>query len=143
MYGKSQAQLRDALDAAHNALLQELHGNVNKYRWPNVTSPKALADAWYQAAQLFLTDYPQGLREGRYIMAKPPQFDFADGEFDLALCSHFLFHKYFHEESQQFLIDVILALARIASEVRIFPATRCQGSHFETDWAGYASFTST
>ncbi len=128
MYGQTKQALQTKLDQAYQALLAELQRNVDNFRWQNVTSPRALADAWYQTAQVFLQDYDAGLAAGRYIMAKPPQFEFADHTFDLALCSHFLFHKYFHQDSERFLIDAVLGLARIASEVRIFPLLDVKGN---------------
>jgi len=43
------------------------------------------------AMQEFLADYRAGGREGRYMAATLPHLPFADGAFDLALCSHLLF----------------------------------------------------
>ena len=68
----------------------------------------------------FLADYDDGRRERRYVNAALPSLPFADGAFDKALCSHFLFLY-----SQQFTLDFHIAaiqeLRRVAREVRVFP----------------------
>jgi hypothetical protein len=45
---------------------------------------------------------------------------FADGSFDLALCSHLLF-LYSRQLDQTFHVSAATELCRVASEVRIFP----------------------
>jgi hypothetical protein len=45
---------------------------------------------------------------------------YADQEFDLAVCSHFLF-LYSEHFSYEFHLSSILEMCRIAKEVRIFP----------------------
>jgi hypothetical protein len=54
------------------------------------------------------------------ILGKLPNFPFSDGEFDLALCSHFLF-TYSNVLSLEFHLDAIRELCRVAPEVRVFP----------------------
>jgi ubiquinone/menaquinone biosynthesis C-methylase UbiE len=68
----------------------------------------------------FLADYEQGRQEGRYVVGALPTLDFADGQFDLALCSHFLF-LYSEQLSYEFHLAAVQELCRIAREVRIFP----------------------
>ena len=43
------------------------------------------------AMQEFLGDYEEGLEEGRYVPESLPSLSFVDKQFQLALCSHFLF----------------------------------------------------
>ena len=68
----------------------------------------------------FLEDFPTGVLEGRYRLAELPNLPFHDCEFDLALCSHFLF-TYSNLLSLEFHLDSIRELCRVATEVRIFP----------------------
>ena len=69
----------------------------------------------------FLSDYPSGLKEGRYIEGGLPVLPFQDKEYDLALCSHFLF-LYSEQLSEDFHhIDSIKELCRVSEEIRIFP----------------------
>ena len=66
----------------------------------------------------FLEDYPDG--DGRYVTGELPSLPFADKEFNLALCSHFLF-LYSEQFSLEFHLQSIRELCRVASEVKIFP----------------------
>lgn len=47
-----------------------------------------------------------------------PDFRYKTHEFDLALCTDFIFH---HALSQHAIETAVIALCRVASEVRIFP----------------------
>jgi hypothetical protein len=49
-----------------------------------------------------------------------PNLSFADREYNLALCSHFLF-LYSDFYDYQFHLDSIIEMLRVATEVRIFP----------------------
>jgi hypothetical protein len=55
-----------------------------------------------------------------------PNLDLADGQFDLALCSHFLF-LYSDEFSQEFHVQAVGEMLRVANEVRIFPLLNMKG----------------
>jgi len=68
----------------------------------------------------FLADYPHGLRERRYIPGSLPALPFANEEFALALCSHFLF-LYSDHLSLDFHVAALQELCRVAREVRVFP----------------------
>lgn len=68
----------------------------------------------------FLSDYPQGVEQGRYVDGELPRLPFADGEFDLAVCSHLLF-LYSEQLSDEFHAASIRELCRVAGEVRVFP----------------------
>jgi hypothetical protein len=72
------------------------------------------------AMQQFLEDFPQGIQQGRYIISELPVLPFDTEQFDLALCSHFLF-TYSDLLSQDFHLASIRELCRVAQEVRIFP----------------------
>ncbi len=68
----------------------------------------------------FLRDFAQGKAEGRYVEGDLPHLPFADGEFDIAVCSHLLF-LYSEQLSADFHVAAIQELCRVATEVRIFP----------------------
>ncbi|MEM9451077.1 MAG: hypothetical protein AAGA75_21425 [Cyanobacteria bacterium P01_E01_bin.6] len=69
-----------------------------------------------------MEDYDQGLREGRYCVGELPHLSFADSQFDLALCSHFLFLYSAHLD-YAFHRNAVFELLRVSREVRIFPLT--------------------
>ncbi len=73
-----------------------------------------------EAMEEFLRDFEQGQDEGRYLRCELPQLPLADGQFDLALCSHLLF-TYSGQLSCEFHCQAILEMCRVAGEVRVFP----------------------
>ena len=68
----------------------------------------------------FLSDFPAGKADGRYVDAELPTLPFDDSSFDLALCSHFLF-LYTDHLGEAFHHSAIREMCRVAAEVRIFP----------------------
>jgi ubiquinone/menaquinone biosynthesis C-methylase UbiE len=54
------------------------------------------------------------------VNAGLPSLPFADGAFDLALCSHFLF-LYSQQHDAAFHVQSMRELCRVAREVRVFP----------------------
>ncbi|MCL4261960.1 MAG: hypothetical protein KJ069_02025 [Anaerolineae bacterium] len=61
----------------------------------------------------FLQDYEAGKADGRYQPISLPHLPFADGEFGLALCSHFLF-LYSEQVSLDFHITAVREMVRVA-----------------------------
>jgi hypothetical protein len=68
----------------------------------------------------FLADFEAGKSERRYVDAELPSLPFDDDEFDLALCSHFLF-LYSEQLSEEFHVSAVRDMLRVAREVRVFP----------------------
>ncbi len=77
------------------------------------------------AMRQFLDDFPEGTRHGRYNSAELPSLPFRDAQFDLALCSHFLF--LYGTLGLTFHLQSVIELARVAAEVRIFPLVQLDG----------------
>jgi len=75
--------------------------------------------------EAFESDYPLGLAESRYVNTKLPSLPFGDNSFDLALSGNLLFY-YSDKFDYSFHLDSVLALCRMALEVRIYPI---QGSY--------------
>lgn len=79
-----------------------------------------------EGMHLFFEDYDAGCKEKRYQPLPVGELAFDDFAFDLALSSHYLFAT--AEVSQIDLhLKVILDLARVAKEVRIFPLIEREG----------------
>ncbi|MGD0956856.1 MAG: methyltransferase domain-containing protein [Candidatus Acidiferrales bacterium] len=68
----------------------------------------------------FLDDLPLGISQGRYHVGESQALPLPDREFDLVVCSHFLF-TYSDLFSIEFHIDSIREMCRVAREARIFP----------------------
>ena len=74
----------------------------------------------------FLADYELGKQEGRYIDASLPKLPFEPRQFELAICSHYLF-LYSQQVSLEHHIDSILELTRVAQQVRGYPLVTLDG----------------
>lgn len=94
--------------------------NQENFLWHRFSSPAQLAEERLATMRRFLTDYPQGKTEGRYVTGALPDLPFAAGTFDLALCSHLLF-TYSEQLPLSFHLDALLEMCRVAAEVRVFP----------------------
>ena len=79
------------------------------------------------AMETFLDDYGLGARDGRYVDAELPALPFADGAFDLAVCSHFLFLST-KQLNEDFHVAAVRELRRVATEARIFPLLALGGA---------------
>jgi hypothetical protein len=101
-------------------MIAQVRLKPDNFRWELFRDPDQLVEYRLTAMSRFLADYEAGRAAGRYVAAALPRLPFADGEFDLALCSHFLF-LYSQQFDDQFHRAGITELLRVAREVRIFP----------------------
>jgi len=99
---------------------------ADMYVWDYFPDVAALARHRERAARAFLQDFAiHGA--SRYVPTEYPETDFADGQFTLALVSHFLF-LYEDRLSYEFHRDTVIELLRIDSkEIRIFPLVNLKG----------------
>ena len=100
--------------------------NIGNYIWGEIRSPEHLGQVRMAAMTKFLSDYETGLSEGRYVNASLPELPFDNLQFDLALCSHFLF---LYSDKIDFDTHVagMKELCRVAREVRIYPLLALDG----------------
>ena len=126
-YRWSAGELRTRVDEAYEQMVEQVRQNRHEFVWESIPSVEELGRVRMAAMQEFLADYPDGLREGRYVEAALPTLPFGDGEFDLALCSHLLF-LYSTQLGDAFHRAAVLELCRIATEVRIFPLLALGGA---------------
>ena len=101
-------------------IISQVKATPDDWVWSNHNSPEDLKENRVKALQRFVADFENGKVEGRYIVGELPALDFEDGEFQLALCSHFLF-LYSDHLTYEFHRRSVLEMLRVASEVRIFP----------------------
>ncbi|GBO56710.1 hypothetical protein APA_5045 [Pseudanabaena sp. lw0831] len=120
IYQFTGAEIKSRFDACVDSIIEQVRNTPNNWIWSYHKSPEDLRTNREKAISLFLEDYDRGKIAGRYLNAELPKLDFQDKQFQLALCSHFLF-LYSEHLSFEFHLDSIRELARIAEEVRIFP----------------------
>jgi hypothetical protein len=121
LYQHDADEIRARVEAVFDDLIARTATNADEFVWGRaVDDIDDLATKRRTAAELFLADYPGGRAEGRYVPEELPVLPFADGSFDLALCSHLLF-LYGEQLSASFHVDALVELCRVAHEVRVFP----------------------
>jgi SAM-dependent methyltransferase len=106
------------------AMRQGMRVAAYRFKWDFYGSEEAVHRRRREALELFLADFDKNRR--RYLPASLPKLPFGDGEFDLALSSHFLF-LYGDDFDCAFHLAAIRELMRVASEARIFPLINLDG----------------
>ncbi len=120
VYKYSTTQIRQRIDAIFDDMLVQVTANADNLRLDKFGGAKQLGNVRMQAMEIFLQDFAKGKQQGRYLDIELPNLAFTDTQFDLSLCSHFLF-LYSEQLGAEFHIQAILELCRVAKEVRIFP----------------------
>lgn len=124
-------QIGKRIQETYDDIIEQLHENKGDYVWNTIKSVEELGRVRISAMREFLADYEKGKQERRYLAESLPSLPFGDGQFDLALCSHFLF-LYTKQLSFEFHQMAIAEMCRVAKEVRIFPLLDLGGlpSHY-------------
>jgi hypothetical protein len=120
LYRCSAEQIRQRIRDTADVVLEQTRRNQHDFVWTSITSLEQLRQLRMSSMERFLADFEDGTREGRYLDAELPKLPFADGGFDLALCSHFLF-LYSEQCTEEFHVASIREMNRVAGEVRVFP----------------------
>lgn len=121
LYQFNAAQIRQRIDETAPEVLEQARRNAHEFVWDEaIPDIDALGRVRMTAMSAFLDDYAQGRAGGRYLDAGLPSLPFADGAFDLAVCSHFLF-LYSQQLDEAFHVQSMRELCRVARDVRIFP----------------------
>jgi len=120
LYRLSAEEIRSRIHETYDRIIEQTRLNQSEFVWHQIASVEELGRVRMQAMEEFLSDYEAGRREGRYVEGGLPRLPFKDTEFDIALCSHFLF-LYSEQLSGAFHIQSIKELCRVAAEARIFP----------------------
>jgi SAM-dependent methyltransferase len=126
VYQFSRDEIAHRIDEVAGEVLSELEKHHDNYIWTQIPSVEALAATRMGAMATFLKDYETGCRQDRYFNASLPQLPFVDGQFDLALCSHFLF-LYSDHLGCEFHLAALKELGRVAREIRIYPLVTLDG----------------
>ncbi|MFY8147961.1 MAG: SAM-dependent methyltransferase [Prochlorococcaceae cyanobacterium] len=127
IYRFAAAELRSRIEQTREQVLEQARSNRQDFLWDRISSVEELERIRMAAMELFLADYPAGHEQGRYLEAALPHLPFADGAFDLALCSHLLF-LYSSQLGEAFHHAAVQELVRVAGEVRIFPLMTLGGT---------------
>ena len=127
LYRFSADAIRRRVEETADTLLTNVREHSERFVWHHIESPERLREIRLSAMDRFLEDLPAGLERGRYRTDALPHLRFADGAFDLALCSHLLF-LYSDALSLEFHLAAVEEMARVAGEVRVFPLLGTYGA---------------
>ncbi|MDG2305891.1 MAG: SAM-dependent methyltransferase [Candidatus Binatia bacterium] len=120
-------ELHDQIEATFEKIMDQSHKNADQFHWKQIQSVEELGQVRLDAMHEFLADLAGGKKEGRYVVGCLPSLPFDTGDFDLALCAHFLF-LYSDRLGLDFHIASLIEMARVATEVRVFPLLNLDGS---------------
>jgi hypothetical protein len=126
IYQFSAEQIRARVAAVRDDMINQVRGQMGQFVWKYIRSVEHLEEVRMGAMEKFLEDFSLDARRGRYRVQSLPKLDFADGGFELGLCSHFLF-LYSDWLDEEFHVNSLRELLRVASEVRVFPVTEMDG----------------
>ncbi len=120
LYQFTARQIEARFEAVLPRVLAATQATRDAFVWDELRSLEELERRRRRALSTFLADYQTGPRTGRYLAAGLPWLPLSDSQFDLALCSHYLF-TYSDLLSADAHLAAILEMARVAREVRVFP----------------------
>jgi hypothetical protein len=126
IYAFSQSEIASRIEATYPEMVKQTRQNHAQFVWTDISSVEQLGRLRMESMARFLDDYETGQKSGRYLAAELPSLPFADGAFDLALCSHLLV-LYTEQLTLEFHVDSIAELCRVAKEVRLFPLLALNG----------------
>ena len=126
IYQFTPEEIAQRIQDTYQTVIDGVRANLDRYIWTSIKSPEDLGSVRMAAMKKFIKDFPLGFSQGRYITSELPYLPFPNSQFDLALCSHFLF-AYSDHFSGDFHVNGLRELCRVAGEVRIFPLLTISG----------------
>lgn len=125
-YSFSREQLEARIAEVYDEIMPQMEKTKDNYIWENIGSVQELGRIRMSAMQQFLADYAKGKEDGRYIEAALPVLPFKNEQFDIEVCSHYLF-LYSEQVDLRLHVASVMELARVAKEVRIYPLITLNG----------------
>ena len=126
IYQYSAHDIEERIAATVPVIARQLEENQADYCWSYYASPQELVLARQATMDTFLADFSLPSASERYIAGSLPELPFADGTFDLLLCSHLLF-SYSEQLDGAFHQRSIMEMLRVSKEVRVFPLLEIDG----------------
>lgn len=120
IYQFNAKQIHSRINDVYPHIMNQVSKNNDDYIWKNISCVEELGSVRMNAMKTFLSDYEVGKKAGRYINGSLPVLPFNDDEFELALCSHYLFLYSEHVTLNQHILS-LKELCRVSKEVRIYP----------------------
>jgi len=119
LYEFSSEQINKLIEAAKEEIMPQLYKDRDKYVWKTIKSPDELLRKRMTTMHEFMEDFETGKKQGRYKAGSLPALPFKEKEFDIALCSHFLF--LYSNTGLEFHLAAVREMLRVSRQIRIFP----------------------
>jgi hypothetical protein len=120
LYAFTANQIRNRFYEVVDNIIEQVKSSPDNWVWTYHGSPDGLRKNREQVMRIFCEDYEQGKAANRYEFDELPKLKYRDGEYELGLCSHFLF-LYSDHFNESFHFNSICEMLRVCQEVRIFP----------------------
>ncbi len=124
-YALAAEELQAYFTAGLNNIIEQIQAQSSHFAWQEYHSLNNFAKLREKMLRDFMSDFQLGKNESRYLARSLPNLEFEDKQFELALCSYFLFTT--HDSDLEFHVNAISELCRIAGEARIFPLLDSHG----------------
>ena len=120
IYVFESTEIQNKFNSVIDEIIAQIKASPDDWVWSYHSSPEELRTSRIHTTKLFVRDFKARRESGSYVIGELPVLPFENQQFDLALCSHFLF-LYSDSFSVDFHIASIREMLRVAREVRIFP----------------------
>lgn len=117
-YAMAPDELSSHVRASNTGGTRMVVDNEDAFVWDWYGSRARRDELRAEAAEQFVEDL--AAHPERYVAGSLPVLPFADGRFELALCSHLLF-TWANQFPEAWHLSSLRELARVAREVRVFP----------------------
>jgi len=126
IYEFSADDIKNRIGQVYDEVMPQMVINKDRYIWESIPSVEELGRIRMSAMNEFIADFETGKASGRYLHESLPNLSFANKQFELAICSHYLFLYSEHVSLEQHIAS-IKELCRVANEVRIYPLLSLNG----------------
>lgn len=123
-YHLSETDMHSHARSVLHHTISQLEADPTRLQNHSVSMRQKIESLWEKTEATFLQDYAAGKLQARYQSIQLPTFPFATLQFQLALCTDYVFH---HALSREKVHAILKELARVAEEVRIFPLLDSNG----------------
>ncbi len=120
LYIFTSSHIRQRFYEVVDNIIEQVERTPDDWVWTYHGSPSGLKRHRENVIYRFCEDYEIGKVQGRYEIGELPKLNYQDNEYELGLCSHFLF-LYSDHFDEQFHFNSICEMLRVCHEVRIFP----------------------
>lgn len=127
VYQFSPEQIKSRIEELYPEIMEQMSKTAENYVWTSIKSVADLGKIRMDAMSKFILDFASA-KERRYVNSGLPNLPFENLQFDIALCSHYLF-LYSDQVSEKEHLASITEMCRVAKEIRIYPLVALNGSN--------------